>query len=206
MPLSEYPKTMKLPDGAELTVRPMNSDDGDRLGRFFQALPKEDRLFMKHDVTQREVIEGWVRDIDYDRVFPLLALDGEEVVADATLHFSPAGWSRHVGEIRMAVAARFQDRGLRRMLSRELAARAVELGLDKIQYLAFEGHQAAITLCQRLGLTQTAVLPGLLKDWRGRMHNMVVMVNDVDEFSERMEDIVRHMGPRFRVDRSARGQ
>lgn len=194
MTISDYPRVIELPDGAQLTVRPLCAEDGDRLLRFFQSLPDEDRVFMEHDVRQRELVEDWVRNIDYDRVFPLLALNDSEVVADVTLHLSPEGWMRHVGEIRMSVAPRFRDRGLRRLLARELASRALELGLEKIQYLAFQGHGAAVTLCQRLGLTRQATIPGLLKDWRGRKHSMVVMVDDVDEFAERVERVIHTMG------------
>jgi GNAT superfamily N-acetyltransferase len=201
MPLGDYPKTVILLDGTELVIRPLSAGDSERLVTFFQNLPEEERILAKHDVTKREVVESWVKDIDYERVFPLIALEGEAIVGDATLHFSPEGWSRHVGEIHLTIAPRLHGLGLRRLLVRELAARATELGLDKVQFLTFQGDPMGITLCQRLGLTQTAVLPGLLKDWRGRTHNMVVMVKDVDELAKRIEDAVRCMGHRFRVSR-----
>jgi GNAT superfamily N-acetyltransferase len=201
MPLGDYPKTVILLDGTELVIRPLSAGDGERLVTFFQSLPEEERILAKHDVTKREVVESWVKSIDYERVFPLIALEGEAIVGDATLHFSPEGWSRHVGEINLTIAPRLHGLGLRRLLVRELAARATELGLDKVQFLTFQGDPMGITLCQRLGLTQTAVLPGLLKDWRGRTHNMVVMVKDVDELAKRIEDAVRCMGHRFRVSR-----
>lgn len=200
MPIEEYPKEVELFDGTRLTVRPLQEDDADRMLRFFQNLPEEDRLFLKHDVTQREVIDRWCRNINLERVFALLVLEGDEVVADGTLHTSPHGWMRHVGEIRLAVARPLQDRGLGTLLTHELFARAVEMGMDKIQVMAFEDHAAAVKMCQKLGFEQVAVLPGHIKDQRGQRHNLVVMVNDVERLWGQIEDIVGHMDGHFRLD------
>jgi ribosomal protein S18 acetylase RimI-like enzyme len=202
MPLSDYPKIVELYDGTRLTIRLLQPDDGPRLLKFFQELPEEDRLYMKHDVTDPQVINRWVRNIDYDSVFSLLALDRDEVVADGTLHIAQHGWMRHIGEIRLAVARSFQDRGLGTLLAHELFGRAVEMGMDKIQVLAFEDYMPAIRMCQKLGFEKAAALPGHIKDQRGCLHNLVVMVNDVQKLWSQIEDIVSHMDGHFSMDHS----
>jgi hypothetical protein len=86
-----YEKEGKLKDGSRVVLRPMVAEDREKLIAFFQSLPEEQRIFLRHDVTDPEVIRSWTEQIDYGRVFPLLALAGDRVVGDATLHRIPRG-------------------------------------------------------------------------------------------------------------------
>jgi ribosomal protein S18 acetylase RimI-like enzyme len=95
---------------------------------------------------------------------------------------------------------RLQDRGLGTLLTHELFGRAVEMGMNKIQVLAFEDHLPAIRMCQKLGFEQAAILSGHIKDQKGAIHNLVVMVNDVDRLWNQIEDIVGHMDGHFTMD------
>ncbi|NIQ99909.1 MAG: hypothetical protein GTN78_06860, partial [Gemmatimonadales bacterium] len=92
-----YPKKVRLRDGTEVQLRPMVAEDREGLLAFFQDLPEDDRMFLKEDVTKPETIDRWVRNLDYDRVLPILAMKDEKVVGDGTLHMDRYGWSRHVG-------------------------------------------------------------------------------------------------------------
>ena len=101
MILYEYPKTATLKDGTQLTIRPLRKDDQLPLYEYFARLPPEDRMYLKDDVTDAKIIENWIYDLDYDVVLPMLALDNRRIVANATLHFSPIGWTNaeKMGEI-----------------------------------------------------------------------------------------------------------
>ena len=54
MLLDAYPKTLRLKDGGEVVIRPLARGDFERLLSFFQALPDEDRVFLRHDVRNPE--------------------------------------------------------------------------------------------------------------------------------------------------------
>src|SRR5271157_5196009 len=84
--LEEYPKIITLPDGLSLTLRPMNRDDQYALYRFFISLGTEDRRSLRDDVTDRKLIEKWARNLNYDRVLPILAEYESRIVANATFH------------------------------------------------------------------------------------------------------------------------
>jgi hypothetical protein len=86
-----YPETVRLQTGTTVTLKPMVKEDADRLYAFFARAPREDRLFLRDDVSKREVIEAWARELDYDKVLPLLAVVGDNIVGDATLHRRKAG-------------------------------------------------------------------------------------------------------------------
>ena len=74
---------------------------------------------MRHDIGNAEVITGWTEHIDYDKVFPLVAVVGDRIVGDATLHFN-TGTARHRAEMRVFLAKDFRRRGLGSKLSQAL--------------------------------------------------------------------------------------
>ena len=60
MILYEYPKRTTLRDGTELTLRPLRKEDQQALHEYFLRMPPEDRMGLKDDVTDLEVIEHWI--------------------------------------------------------------------------------------------------------------------------------------------------
>src|SRR5574341_222534 len=112
MKLEGYPKTVHLKDGSEIILRPMVKKDKERLHNFFSSLPEDDRMYLRDDVSKKETIEKWVRNLDYARVLPILAEAYGAIVGDATLHRQPYGWMRHVGAIRIVVDRKFRKKGL----------------------------------------------------------------------------------------------
>ncbi|HEY2740411.1 MAG TPA: hypothetical protein VGK45_18510, partial [Thermoanaerobaculia bacterium] len=81
-----FPQEVVLRDGRRLLIRPFSEHDTDALFHFFQHLPDAYRRFAWDRIDNKALIESWGRELDYSRVFPLLALDGTKIVADATLH------------------------------------------------------------------------------------------------------------------------
>ncbi len=191
--ISGYPKDVTLRDGTAVRLRPMEAADAPALLTFFRALPEEDRAFLKDDVTQQEIIDRWVRELDYERVLPMLAFDGKRVVGDATLHRQRQGWSRHVGEIRCVVARKFRKKGLGTTLIGELYRNAVGMGLDRIVAQMMESQTGAIAAFEKLGFQREAVLKGHVRDIHGKKHSLVVMSNDITELWHRMDDLL-HFG------------
>src|SRR5690349_3618063 len=111
MSLGAYPIEVTLRDGREVTIRPMELKDGPAVLQFFRALPEEDRLFLRDDVTSPEWLDRFARQIDYNTLIPLVAEYEDKVVGNAALSRSLHGWSAHVGELRIAVARSFQRNG-----------------------------------------------------------------------------------------------
>jgi len=77
----QYPKAATLKDGRNVVIRPLTRNDFDQLYSFFQALPEEDRLFLRHDVTDPEphtrgriALRTWNTSLAYDtfRVWKVL--------------------------------------------------------------------------------------------------------------------------------------
>ncbi|MCI0437915.1 MAG: GNAT family N-acetyltransferase, partial [Chloroflexi bacterium] len=159
--LKRYPVTVTLEDGAELTIRPLEKRDKIPLARFFQAIPEEDRFYLKENVAAPEVIHGWIDNMDYERAIPIVALYGDKIVADATLHRSRAPARRHIAELRIVVDPEFRGRGLGTRLVDELIELARALGLDKVFFeLVDRREMGAIRSAVRVGFEEVAVLKG----------------------------------------------
>lgn len=162
--LEEYPKKVSLPDGAILTLRPMTRDDQYALYRFFISLSAEDRRFLRNDVTDRKMIEKWARNLDYEKVLPILAESDDKIVANATLHYQTFGWGRHIAELRITIAPEFQGRKLGSMLLEEIAALAAKGHVKKLLARVVTAREPLIRAFQKAGFSQVAVLKDFVQD------------------------------------------
>jgi L-amino acid N-acyltransferase YncA len=174
--INTYPKEAILDDGTPITLRPMIKDDGQSLVKYFQALPPEDRLCLKEDVTDPQVIKNWIYELDYDNIMPLLAWHNGDIVGDATLHFNPIGWTRHQGEVRLTTSTQYRVRGLGTILVQNLTDIATELGLEQISIEIPPVLDKAFYLFEKMGFIKMAHLPGFVKDLEGKESDLVLMV------------------------------
>lgn len=179
MILDEYPKEVTLRDGSKVTLRPAVREDEEALYQFFVGMSNEDRLYLRDNVQDREIIRGWMENLDYEKVLPIVAIDGDAIVADATLHRNPHGWMKHVGEIRMSVAGSHRGRGLARIIAAEIFQQAVGLGLDKLVAEMLTIQRNAQRVFTRLGFKEEAILKDHGMDTTGKKHDLIIMSNDV---------------------------
>lgn len=183
--LEGYPRSVSLTDGSEVVLKPMAAEDGPALYEFFKDLPAGDRFYLKDDVASPEVIKRWVRELDYDRVLPILAWAGEEVVGDATLHRGRAGARRHVAEVRIVVARKYRGRSLGTMLLHELLNIARQTGLERVvMELVAEREDTAIMAATGWGFERAGALPGHARDIDGTPHDVIFMEMPLERWFE----------------------
>jgi L-amino acid N-acyltransferase YncA len=174
-----YYKERVLKDGIHVILRPLVKEDRDKLLDFFHRIDDADLSFLRSNVRDPATIDNWVSNIDYYKVYPLLAEVEGLIVGDATLHMDKVGWKRHLGNIRVVVAQDYKYRGLGTLLINEIVELAGEFGLEK---LIVEIHlQALATLAafKKAGFSAKAVFEDLVKDPAGKSSDLVVMVCDV---------------------------
>jgi L-amino acid N-acyltransferase YncA len=204
---SAYPKEVTLKDGQKVILRPLARGDFQRLSDFFHSLDDEDRLYLADNVLDPDLIRGWVENIDFERVIPIIALNQQDhVVADGTLHINTSGWARHVGHVRLVVGPKHRHAGLGTVIARELVALAEERGLEKLQAHVIEDAAGPIRMFEQLGFQKAAVIPGLVKDVEGNRRNLLFMINEVSSLGRIMEDwIVDSMIPAYRIPGGGEG-
>ena len=174
--INTYPKDAALEDGTPITLRPIIKNDESALLAYFQALPPEDRLCLRDDVTDPKVIENWIYEIDYDNILPLLAWHNGEIVGDATLRFNPIGWTRHQGEVRLTTSTGYRAKGLGTILVQNLIDIATALGLEQITIEIPPVLDKAFYLFEKMGFKELAHLPGFVRDLEGNESDLVLLV------------------------------
>lgn len=187
--LKDFPKKFSLKTGEEIIVRPMEKGDKKSLLGFFRNLPGDDRLYLRDDVAKEETVDKWVKNLNYKKVLPLLAIFKDKVIADGTLHTSEYSWESHVGEIRLVVHPSFRNKGVGKILARELYIYAMKKGVEKIIARMMENQEKAIYIFRMLGFEKEAVLKDHAKDAKGKTHNMVIMSNNVRKLFEKLESL-----------------
>jgi len=167
---TRYPRRL---DGG-LQLRPLQAEDESELAGLFSRIPVDERQLFKEDVTRAAVIQGWIRNLDYSNILPLLVLDGTRVVSDASLHRDRRGWSRHVAEIRVALDPDYRGRGLARTLVQEFVSLAPEIGVAILNACVLQPQMDARDLFEGAGFLHMATFPQHAIDLSGRLHDVLV--------------------------------
>ena len=170
-----YPQEAVLRDGRRVFLRPFAAQDVDALYDFFHRLPIAYKRFAWDNVDNRSLIESWGRSIDYAKVFPLIALDGSRIVADATLH-RLGGPLRLVGRIKWMLDPNFRGVGLGTMMVNSLITIARERGLRHVNSMLISDLEAdAVKTLEGLGFT-AHVQSGYGTDPDGNQHDMTKLI------------------------------
>jgi ribosomal protein S18 acetylase RimI-like enzyme len=183
-------RKVKLKDGTRVEIRSLSGDDLDRSLAFFQALPAEDRAYLRRDVSRREVVEERIRAMEPGRVIRLVAVVGDQIVADAALELEGGGWKQHVGELRLIVASPYRRRGLGLVMARELYSVAVEAKVEEIIVKMMRPQVAARSIFRRLGFHEETLLPDYVKDATGHRQDLILMRCDLEALWRELEDFI----------------
>jgi GNAT superfamily N-acetyltransferase len=173
--VEQYPKIVKVKDGSTVTLRPLQPIDEKKFHQFFCEVPPNERLLFKHRVTDPETIREWCQRIDHGRILPLLAILGDKIVADASLHQTLGGWKRHIGRISVVVHPSARGKGLARILVTELIDIAGNLGLEKLEAEFLGDQKSARYVFSELGFTELLFLEDYVKDMQALPHDYVLM-------------------------------
>ena len=143
------PKKIALKDGTVVALRPEEQGDLEPVWRMFSTLSDESLQFLPIRFS-RERVEGWFREINYERTLPILGIiderEGVRVVAVSSLTFSQMEHNRHIASFGMTVHDDYQGRGLGRRLTEHMIEIARAKGLKKITLEVVTSNQGAINL------------------------------------------------------------
>jgi len=160
-----------------VAIRPLEAGDVPPLGAFFAALPEGDVTFIKEDVLDPRTVASWAEDRSARR---WIAVDSGAVEGIAAL-VPQQGWSAHVGEVRLVVAAGARGKGLGRALARNAVLAAISAGLSKIFVEVVADQTAALAMFGSLGFDPEALLRGHIRDRSGVLRDLVVLAHDVGD-------------------------
>lgn len=182
-----YPRTLKLKKRRSVQLRPMQFEDAGALHEFFCRIPEEDLLFLRRDVTNRDVIESWAQDLVEGQTFTLLAEHNGQIVGEASIHRSRAPWSPHVGEIRVVVDAEHRQLGLGSALVQAIFLEALERKIEKIVAEMTPDQKGAITVFLKLGFRGEGLLRDHVRDRHGVKRDLIVMAHEVRDGNNQLD-------------------
>ncbi|MEA3333111.1 MAG: GNAT family N-acetyltransferase [Pseudomonadota bacterium] len=176
MKVKVYRKFVSTSNRLRVLLRPMAAGDQDAVSEMFcRQASDEDVRFLKEDVRDLELIAGWFAHLDYDQVVPLLALHGDRLVGDATLH-RRSGAGRHIGELRIYLAKEFRGVGLGMQMLQELVEIGREMGLHMLVAEVVSAELSVVKAFRKLGFVRHAEFDDYLMDVDGGLHDVSMMV------------------------------
>ena len=140
--------TMSVGD-RELTVREIALDDVERLHRMFTRLSADTvyRRFFSPVTEPRRSALVWLAAVDHDRRDALVALDGDEIVAVARYDSRPGAGT---AEVAVTVEDAWQHQGIGGRLTKRLARRAVDHGIESFTASVLAENRPALGLLRKL--------------------------------------------------------
>lgn len=181
-------KNVKLKDGIEIVLRQLKKKDRNRITAFFRSLPKEDRIYLRVDVTDKETIKQIIKSSKSGESIRIIALDKDNIVADGLLELEKRKWKKHFGEIRLLVSKAYRRKGLGMVVARELYLLAISEKVEEIIVKMMKPQVAAINIFKRMGFKQEVVLPDYVKDLEGTKRDLIIMRCDVNEMWKELEE------------------
>ena len=157
----------------------MTREDRDSILAFARALPQEDLLFLRVDLTDETVVDDWVQNVSTRHSLTIVAYDDKGLVGYAAIHRNPTSWTRHLGEVRVNVDPVYRSRGLGRALTSHVFDLAGELGLQKLTAHMTSDQRGAQAAFRRLGFVPEALLADYVQDRTGTTRDMVIMSFDI---------------------------
>jgi len=177
-----YPWTTNI-SGTHVTFRLMTAADRDGILQFARALPPEDFMFLRTDVTKPETIDFWISYIKSGRTITVIAEANSTIAGYASIHVNDALWTRHVGELRVLVGSDYRGMGLGKRLTNEAFAIAKEMGLKKVTAQMSTDQRGARQVFEHLGFRPEALLADHVMSRDGQTHDLLIMSYDVAGFS-----------------------
>jgi L-amino acid N-acyltransferase YncA len=173
--LANYRNLITLADGTRVLFRPLGPDDREALVNLFSCASEEDRRYLVDDVTDRELVTSWVDNLNYNKVFPLMAVINDRIVGDATLHFRKGAY-RHQGELRIYLSREVRRRGLGTRMLQALIELGRNQGLHQLIAEVVRNQASVIKAFEELGFIRQCTLLDYFMLPDGSTHDVALMV------------------------------
>lgn len=180
-----FRQVVTLRDGARVLLRPLVSDDRQALVDFFTPVPMDERRYMRHNINDPAVVASWADNLNYDHVFPLVAVVSERIVGEGTLHFGESHAS-HRAEMRIFLAKDFRRRGLGNKLIQALIEHARRRSIYLLEVQIINDHVDVIKAMTKAGFETVCTFEDYFLMPDGELRDVVHMIlrlrTTTDEF------------------------
>jgi L-amino acid N-acyltransferase YncA len=179
-----FPKEVKLSGGKHAQLRLMGLSDRQKILDFARALPPDDLLFLRTDITEPAIVDEWARNVERGITVTVLAEIEGEMAGYASVHTDQARWTRRVGEIRLQVGKQYRGIGLGRRLAAEIFKLGQARGVKKMAAMMTPDQTGARAAFEKLGFQVEALLQDWVVDRDGRPRDLLIMSYDLEGLSD----------------------
>ena len=175
-----------LKNGLKLQIRPLNSNDLERLERLLQCTPKELLQFCKQDMRNKEVFNSWLDPAKIYEDISLGAIDlhNKELIGHIFLTKGQHTAAK-VGEIQqILVAQTLQGLGVGAKLLDALIYVATKENLHWLKVELVTDLKHVIKGFESRGFRTRAILENYFTDLQGRMYDVALMLCPLVEQKE----------------------
>ncbi len=170
-----YRQVITLRDGTRVLLRPLVKEDYRALSDLYMNVSFEDRRYMRHDVNDPEVIRAWIDQLDYDSVLPIVAVVGDRIVGNTTLHFN-RGPARHRAEIRIFLAKDYRRRGLGNKLLQAVIDIARKKGLFMLEVQVVSDQIEVIKAMKNSGFEKACTFENYFMFPDGELRDIIHLI------------------------------
>ncbi len=169
------------------TIARLQEEHLDGLHTFLDGLPDGDVTFIKEDVRDPAVAEGWVRSPGRTRIS--VAVEETGAVLGLVSVRPLMGWSAHVGELRLVVDPAARGQGVGRKLAMHALREAVEGGLEKIVVEVVAEQESAAAMFRGLGFEGEALLRDQVRDRSGLLRDVLLLAHFAEDVSSSLTTV-----------------
>lgn len=172
----QYPKEVILKDGTGVTIRPARGEDEEDVFEMFQRFSEEDRWFLDDDISDRDVINAWIKDPNPEKVIPIVAQLENRIIALGLLKQKYHGSKSHIGKIVISVDPIFRENRLGTWILLELINLAMERGVEiLLMSLVRDRDALVIRGIKSLDFVEEARFRDYVRAKDGQTHDLVIM-------------------------------
>jgi GNAT superfamily N-acetyltransferase len=176
--LKTYSQVMEA-DMGPVAVRALTVADAVAFASFADNVPEGERRFLKEALQTSHA--GFAAMLSEPGVRRLVAqLDTGEIVGLAGA-FLGRGWSSHVAELRVLVAADHRREGVGRALATAALVTALQEGCSHAYIEVVAEQEGLVTMFQDLGFEPEALLVDFVRDGEGGFHDLMLLTHRVDD-------------------------
>ncbi len=174
--LTSYRHLITLPDGLRVLLRPLVPKDRDALVALFAGLPATETQYFRSNIADPQVVAAWAEKPDYSVIYPLVAVVGDRIVGNSTLHLGK-GYTRHIAQIRIFLLKEYRRHGIGTAMIRAQLEIARKLGLHQLIAEVVESQPQVIHAFERLGFERQFTWKDMFMTPEGETLDMIVLVN-----------------------------
>jgi RimJ/RimL family protein N-acetyltransferase len=173
--LTSYRNVATMADGLRVLLRPLVPEDRDKLVELFAHTTAEDLRFLQDDVTDKELVASWAENLNYRKVFPLVAVANDRIIGDATLHFGK-GPKRHLAWVRIYLAREFRRRGVGTQMIKSLISVARRAGVEQLIAEIVTAQSQVIHAFEELGFRHEYTFRDQFLAREGEAYDLAILI------------------------------